>query len=177
MNTFQDRHVLVTGAFRGIGAACAVAFAEAGACVTCADIRKPDNTVAELRPRANGAGHGAVVCDVSDERSVNLLFDDLRLRFGSLDVLVHCAGVIHEAPLAETEASAFDRLIGINLRGTFLVGKGAIGMMQGRGGRVILTASDLAYSGARRSRHTSLRSMACSASPAPGRKSSRRISS
>jgi 3-oxoacyl-[acyl-carrier protein] reductase len=147
MNTLRDRHVLVTGAYRGIGAACAVALAEAGARVACADIRKPDDTVATLRPRANGAGHSAVVCDVSDERSVDLLFDDLRRRFGTLDVLVHCAGVIHEAPLAETDAAAFDRVIGINLRGTFLVGKGAIGMMQSRGGRVILTASDLAYSG------------------------------
>jgi NAD(P)-dependent dehydrogenase (short-subunit alcohol dehydrogenase family) len=108
MNTFEDRHVLVTGAYRGIGAACAVAFAEAGARVACADIRKPEDTVAALRPRANGAGHGAVVCDVSDERSVDLLFDDLRRRFGSLDVLVHCAGVIHEARLAETNAAAFD---------------------------------------------------------------------
>ncbi len=61
MNTLRDRHVLVTGAYRGIGAACAMAFAEAGARVACADIRNPDDTLAALRPRANGAGHSAVV--------------------------------------------------------------------------------------------------------------------
>jgi NAD(P)-dependent dehydrogenase (short-subunit alcohol dehydrogenase family) len=108
MNTFEDRHVLVTGAYRGIGAACAVPFAEAGARVACADIRKPDDTVVALRPRANGARHSAVVCGVSDQRSVDPLFDNLRRCFWTLDLLVHCAGVIHEAPLAETDATAFD---------------------------------------------------------------------
>jgi 3-oxoacyl-[acyl-carrier protein] reductase len=147
MNTLQDRLVLVTGAYRGIGAACALALAEAGARVACADIRKPDETLAALRPRGNGSAHAALVCDVSDERSVDALFEDLRRRFGGLDVLVHCAGVIHEAPLLETDTAAFDRVIGINLRGSFLIGQGAIRLMQGRGGRVILTASDLAYSG------------------------------
>ena len=45
MNALQDRLVLVTGAYRGIGAACARAFAEAGARVACADIRKPEETL------------------------------------------------------------------------------------------------------------------------------------
>jgi 3-oxoacyl-[acyl-carrier protein] reductase len=75
------------------------------------------------------------------------MFAEIERSFGGLDVLVHCAGVIHEAPLLETSVETFDRVIGINLRGTFLVGKAAIGLMQGRSGRVILTASDLAYLG------------------------------
>lgn len=75
------------------------------------------------------------------------MFAEVERRFGGLDVLVHCAGVIHEAPLLATDVAAFDRVIGVNLRGSFLVGKAAIALMRGRGGRVILTASDLAYSG------------------------------
>jgi 3-oxoacyl-[acyl-carrier protein] reductase len=142
-----DRLVLVTGAYRGIGAACARAFAAAGARVACADIRKPEETLASLDPRRNGTGHLALVCDVADERSVAAMYDEVGRRLGGLDVLVHCAGVIHEAPLLETSVEAFDRVIGINLRGSFLAGKGAIALMQGRGGRVILTASDLAYLG------------------------------
>ena len=55
--------------------------------------------------------------------------------------------MIHEEPLLETTVETFDRVIGINLRGSFLVGKGAIALMDGREGRVILTASDLAYLG------------------------------
>jgi 3-oxoacyl-[acyl-carrier protein] reductase len=147
MTGLEDRLVLVTGAHRGIGAACARAFAAAGARVACADIRKPEATLASLQPRGNGSGHVALVGDVADAASVAAMFEELARRFGGLDILVHCAGVIHEAPLLETGIEAFDRVIGINLRGSFLVGKGAIALMQGREGRVILTASDLAYLG------------------------------
>lgn len=144
MTALDGSRVLVTGAYRGIGAACARAFAAAGASVACADIRQPEATLASL---AGGTGHAALVSDVADERSVTAMFAEVERGFGGLDVLVHCAGVIHEAPLLETDVAAFDRVIGINLRGSFLVGKAAIALMQGRGGRVILTASDLAYSG------------------------------
>jgi 3-oxoacyl-[acyl-carrier protein] reductase len=147
MTDLTDRLVLVTGAYRGIGAACARAMAAAGARVACADIRKPDTTVASLKARPNSSGHLALICDVAEERSVAASFDEIERRFGSLDVLVHCAGVIHEQPLLETSVEIFDRVIGINLRGSFLVGKAAIALMRGRGGRVILTASDLAYQG------------------------------
>jgi 3-oxoacyl-[acyl-carrier protein] reductase len=147
MTALQDRLVLVTGAYRGIGAACAQAFSAAGARVACADVRKPDATVADLAPRRNGSGHLSLVCDVADHQSVDAMYEEIGARFGVLDVLVHCAGVIHEEPLLDTSVEAFDRVIGINLRGSFLVGKGAIALMDGREGRVILTASDLAYLG------------------------------
>jgi 3-oxoacyl-[acyl-carrier protein] reductase len=144
MSDLKDSRVLVTGAYRGIGAACARAFAAAGARVACADIRRPDETFAAL---GQGGGHLPIACDVADAGSVDAMFAEIERSFGGLDVLVHCAGVIHEAPLLETSVETFDRVIGINLRGTFLVGKAAIGLMQGRSGRVILTASDLAYLG------------------------------
>lgn len=143
MTDLQNSRVLVTGAYRGIGAACAQAFAAAGARVACADIREPAGTLAAL----DGIGHMALVSDVADESSVAAMFAQVQRDFDGLDVLVHCAGIIHEAPLLDTDAAAFDRVIAINLRGTFLVGKAATAMMQGNGGRVILTASDLAYSG------------------------------
>lgn len=145
MSALEASRVLVTGAHRGIGAACARAFAAAGARVACADIRAPEATLAALD--GGDTAHRALVCDVADEGSVAAMVAEVGQAFGGLDVLVHCAGVIHEAPLLETDADAFDRVIAINLRGSFLVGKAAIAMMQGRGGRVILTASDLAYSG------------------------------
>jgi 3-oxoacyl-[acyl-carrier protein] reductase len=144
MSDLKDSRVLVTGAYRGIGAACARAFAAAGARVACADIRRPDETFAAL---GQGGGHLPIACDVADAGSVDAMFAEIERSFGGLDVLVHCAGVIHEAPLLETSVETFDRVIGINLRGAFLVGKAAIGLMQGRSGRVILTASDLAYLG------------------------------
>ncbi|GAA4163557.1 SDR family NAD(P)-dependent oxidoreductase [Shinella granuli] len=145
----MNRRVLVTGAYRGIGAACALAFAATGARVALADIRRPDETAVA----AAGAGAAetlALSCDVSDESAVLAVGDAVKERFGGLDVVVHCAGVIHEAPLLDTPVADFDRVIAINLRGSFLVGKMAIGLMEGTAevpARVILIASDMAYYG------------------------------
>ena len=141
--------VLVTGAFRGIGAACAMAFAEGGAMLALADISAPENTVAEAQARG-AAKVLSMTCDVADASSVRDMAVKIEAAFGGLDVLVHCAGVIHEAPLLETPVSDFDRVIAINLRGTFLVGQAAIRMMcqnTPTSGRVILIASDMAYMG------------------------------
>ncbi|WP_378940968.1 SDR family NAD(P)-dependent oxidoreductase [Mesorhizobium sp. ANAO-SY3R2] len=141
--------VLVTGAYRGIGAACALAFAAAGARVALADIRVPEKT-AETAKSSGAAEVLSLACDVSDEAAVVALGRSVETAFGGLDVLVHCAGVIHEAPLLETPVADFDRVIAINLRGSFLIGKMAIGMMTGTEdapARVVMIASDMAYYG------------------------------
>ncbi len=134
---------LVTGAHRGIGAACAKALAEAGHDVICGDILDCAETVGVIVK--GGRNARATLLDVSEEGSVISLFASI----DRLDILVHCAGIIHERPLLETPVAEFDRVIAINLRGSFLVGREAIRTMkrQGGPGRVILTASDLAYAG------------------------------
>ncbi len=145
----MTRRVLITGAWRGIGAACALAFAGTGARVALADIRRPEDTASA----AKAAGAAEVLdlaCDVSDEGSLNALGQDIDTAFGGLDVLVHCAGVIHEAPLLETPVADFVRVISINLRGSFMIGKMAIARMAGTPddpARAILIASDMAYFG------------------------------
>ena len=145
MTAFQDMNVMVTGAARGIGAACARVFARNGAHVACADIHLPQDTVAAIETAGGRAT--AFQCDVSDEASVLALFDGVGRHPGKLTTLVHCAGIIHETSLLETSTESFDRVIAVNLRGTFLVGREAIRAMAGGPGRVILTASDLAYTG------------------------------
>ena len=136
---------LVTGAARGIGAACALAFGRSGMWVACADRVGTSATVEAI---ANTGGRAeSFVCDVSGEQEVLDLFARLRKRIGRIDVLVHAAGIIHEAPLLDTSVEAFDHVISVNLRGTFLVGREAFRMMNGRGGRLILIGSDLGYLG------------------------------
>ena len=140
------RTALVTGAGRGIGRAIALALAREGATVAVNDLAPPEATAAELY------GGFALGADVADEGQVLALFAELDRRFGDrgrLDIVVNNAGITRERPLLETAAADFDRVLAVNLRGTFLVGREAIRRMvaHGRGGRVISVASELAYLG------------------------------
>ncbi len=141
--------VLITGAARGIGAATAMAFARQGARVVIADLNRPSAT-AEAAGAAGAADVRTHECDVSDADAVFSLRDAVKQTWGGLDVLVHCAGIIHEAPLLETPVADFDRVIAVNMRGSFLIGQAAIGLMvpdAANPPRVILLASDMAHYG------------------------------
>ena len=147
-NDLLGKKALVTGANSGIGAACAKALAEEGVWVICADINEPLDTV--LYIKKNGGNASSIVTDVSDESSVKKLFETIKNTISNINILVHCAGIIHEAPLLKTLCKDFDKVMSINLRGSFLIGREAIRMMKNSGevnGRVLLTASDLAYTG------------------------------
>ncbi len=141
--------ILITGANRGIGAACAQAFAGVGARLALVDLKSPEATAGQARD-AGAADVLDLACDVSDATAVAAMAERIDKAFGGLDVLVHCAGIIHEAPLLHTPVADFDRVIAVNLRGSFLVGQAAIRMMSGTTAapsRVILIASDMAYYG------------------------------
>jgi 3-oxoacyl-[acyl-carrier protein] reductase len=76
------------------------------------------------------------------------VFETVQGCLGGLDILVNNAGILIEKPLLETTVEDFDRLIGVNLRGVFLVGREALRLMTLQGeGRVINIASELAYLG------------------------------
>jgi 3-oxoacyl-[acyl-carrier protein] reductase len=139
----KDKRALVTGGASGIGRAIAIAFAAEGAHVTIAD-RASEEKLAEVA----GGRIDARRVDVAKEEDVVSLFSRVK-ETGGIDILVNCAGILIEKPLLETSAEDFDRLIGINLKGVFLVGREALRLMvaQGRGGRVINIASELAYLG------------------------------
>jgi 3-oxoacyl-[acyl-carrier protein] reductase len=146
MGTLGGKRALVTGGASGIGRAIAIAFAAEGAQVAVADrapIAKIEAVVGEI-----GGGAFAVRADVAEEAAVLAMFETALARLRGLDILVNNAGILIEKPLLETTASDFDRLIGVNLRGTFLVGREALRVMTGQGeGRVINIASELAYLG------------------------------
>ena len=141
------KKALVTGASSGIGAACAISLAEKGTWVICSDINSSEKTVSIIKNKGGKAN--SIICDVTNEKSVINQFNQIENSMGNISILVHCAGIIHEAPLLETSIEDFDKIISTNLRGSFLVGREAIRMMvnQKIKGRIILTASDLAYSG------------------------------
>ena len=147
----DGQRALVTGGASGIGRATAVALAAAGAHVAVADLaEQAASAVAAAIGQARGRAF-VVRADVADEAQVMALFADAMPRLGGLDILVSCAGILFEKPLLETSVAEFDRLIAVNLRGTFLVGREALRVMARQGsGRVINIASELAYLGCER---------------------------
>lgn len=143
-NRFTGKVVLVTGAASGIGRAAAVAFATEGARVAIID-----RTAEGLRQTAdaiNDAGGEvlAITCDVSAPEQVEAAVTRTVETFGRLDIAFNNAGVENKAaPLAEIELDEWDRILDINLRGTFLCMKYEIAQMlkQGGGGVVVNTSS------------------------------------
>lgn len=136
-----QRLILVTGAARGIGLACARRFAEAGDRVVLAD---RDHESCALAARSLGSEHIAVCMDVSAESDVVRVMADIQSRLGPIDVLVNNAGVVDRfaRPLLDVPAEDIERLISINLQGPFLVARAAIPAMAARGrGAIINIAS------------------------------------
>ena len=144
--SLQGKNILVTGGSRGIGRACAKMLASEGAHVLVVDILDCTQTVEAILNQGSSADQA--ICDVSDEQSVCSLFNSKLIPEQKLDALVHCAGVIYEKPLLETTGEEFDRVIAINLRGTFLVGRESLRLMSNANqGRVVLIGSDMSYYG------------------------------
>jgi len=141
---------LVTGASSGIGAAVVRALAANGAMVWVNYLDETTVTAAETVVteilEAGGAAQ-LLQADVSSEPDVLAMFSAL----GSdpLDILVNNAGIAHSSPVEALEVADFDRLMGVHLRGTFLCTRSALKKMYAQNsGRIINTASQLAYIGA-----------------------------
>ncbi|MEO1495063.1 MAG: SDR family oxidoreductase [Pseudomonadota bacterium] len=142
---FSGRCVLITGAASGIGRVTALAFAAERADVILADRGDMAGVLAEIT--AIGGTATAVPTDVADPGSVDALF----ARAAALDVVVNCAGIWVEGSILEMPPEDFDRQIGVNLKGSFLIAQGAARAMAARdaadSGRLILIASELAHLG------------------------------
>jgi len=137
---------LVTGAAQGIGAAAAKSLAEAGARVILSD-RRDTNVTQKTIETAGGAAR-AEATDVGDPLSVDKLFQSILENEGNLDFVVNAAGILSEGTIINMPVSEFDRIISVNLRGSFLIAQGAAKMMApAKSGRIILISSELAYLG------------------------------
>jgi len=123
---FKNKIVIVTGAANGIGRAIALRFGGEGAYVVVNDV---DATGAEATVQAISAEGGSAiagVADVSDKSQVDRLFDTTLESFGAVDVLVNNAGLTNtERHFLEADASWWDRILQVNLRGTFLCAAGS----------------------------------------------------
>lgn len=121
MNTQTSRPVaIVTGGSRGIGAAISERLAADGHAVVINYAGRRDAAEAlASRLVAGGAEAIALQADVSDPVAVQRLFDAVEARYGGVDALINNAGILEQATLAQVDDAAFDRLIAINLKGSF----------------------------------------------------------
>ena len=108
---------LVTGAAQGIGYACAEAIAEDGARVVLADINAQAVTAAAEKLGGNAVG---LPCDMGDPTQIEDLFDKIEAEIGIASILVNNAGIAAPADFLETPLDQFQRVIDVNLTGTFL---------------------------------------------------------
>jgi glucose 1-dehydrogenase len=124
-----DRVAIVTGGANGIGKACARRLSEDGFLVVIADIDRDAGAALadELGAERNKALF--VACDVSDRLSVNNLLSETRSAFDRLDVLVNNAGIVAKGDILDLSEADFDKVIGVNLRGSFLVAREAARQM------------------------------------------------
>ncbi len=140
MTEFDRKIVVVTGASSGIGLASAEAFARQGALV--ALFARSRETLEAIVAR-HGAGMLAVAGDIAVPEDIERLFAEVETRFGDCDVLVNCAGMIDPKPLLATTAEAWDRMFGVNMRGTFLAARRALPGMVARGGGTIVNVASI----------------------------------
>jgi 3-oxoacyl-[acyl-carrier protein] reductase len=150
MGKLEGKVAVVTGGARGIGRGIVEAFAAEGADVAVADVLS-EGEAAPLLPAVEHLGrHGLYVrTDVSREGEVRGMVGEVIKAFGRINVLVNNAGVLSKSPLEQMSVKEWDRVLSINLRGTFLCCRFALPHMLGRGeGRIVNVASQLGLVGA-----------------------------
>ena len=143
--TLEKKVAIVVGAANGIGRATALAFAAAGAAVTCADVEEAGARTTAAEIDRGGAQALPIHLDVTEGASCRAAVAATVERFGGLDVLLYgAADSDRAATVLEMDEAAWDRVIRVNLTGAFLMVKAAIPAMIARGGgSVILIASQL----------------------------------
>ncbi len=155
MSQSLDGHVIVvTGAARGLGAVLARAIAEAGAHVILSDVLADEGTGTAVDLMA--AGHSArfIAADLADPGSIERLATAIRDNEGRVDGLINCAAIatgVGGKTFDEIDIGSWDRIMSVNVRGTWLVIRAFAPMLEASGrGRIVNVASDTALWGAPR---------------------------
>ncbi len=134
--TFSNKTVIITGASKGIGAACAAAFYKEGANVALLDIAADSSGITDVRWLY-------VNCNVADEAQVELAMKKVYDVFGRIDFLVNNAGIQRYGTVTETTSEVWDLVFNVNLRSYFLCSKYALPYMQERDAAAIINVSSV----------------------------------
>lgn len=152
MTKFAQQVALVTGGGTGIGEATCLMFAEEGAAVAVNYSRSKTEAEAVVAKIESSGGRAvAVQADVSDNGQVCAMVDEVMATFGRLDIVVNNGGTTERVQYTDLDGmteQAWDRIMAVNAKGTFLCSRAAIKVMKEQGsGQIINTTSISAYTG------------------------------
>ena len=147
MDRFTNMRVLVTGAASGIGRASALRMAGEGARVACVDLQSEavEQTAKEIRELGGEAT--AWVCDVSRADATHEIVNEVATAFGGLDSLCNIAGILHFDHTHELSLEKWNRILAVNLTGTFSMCQAALPHLLDGGGNIVNMASTAALAG------------------------------
>lgn len=145
MKRFTEKTVCITGGATGIGAACALRFAEEGAGIVSVDTNEEgNNTILKECEKRFGVKTRSFIRDVRDEEGAREIVPEIIRGFGGIDVLVCSAGIYAGGAIPEVPMDRWRKVIDINLTGTFLYNQALIPVMTKQKGGSIINISSMA---------------------------------
>lgn len=139
----KDKVAIITGGGRGIGKAIALGFAHQGSHIVVAARTESEVILVSDKIREMGRESLGIVCDISDENQVKNLVDATLNKFKRVDVLINNAGIGSMRPVYATSRESFEKVLKVNLTGTFLCTKHVWQPMKNSGGGSIINVSSL----------------------------------
>ena len=139
----QNKVAVITGAASGIGLATAVKFAQEGAFIAICDLNQAGIDAAIKEVEAVGGQALGYIVDVTKPDQIAAMRDALLAEKGRIDVLVNNAGIVMDAQLIKMTEDQFDKVIDINLKGTYNIARALVDTMVAQGAGVILNASSV----------------------------------
>ncbi len=140
----KDRVAIVTGAARGIGKAIVWTLRREGAAIALVDIESERLELLKNEIRANGGRATAISCDITKSSEVREMVSQVQNDFGRVDILVNNAGIIRRGTIETVTEEDWDRVIEVNLKGTFNCSKAVVEIMKRQGYGKIVNVSSIA---------------------------------
>lgn len=138
-----DKVSIITGAGTGIGQATAIKFAQEGAKVIVVDVNEENMEETVAKVTELGGEALAFQVDVTNKQQITEMVDEVMKRYNRIDTLVNNAGIIDDAQLYKMTDEQFDKVIDVNLKGTYNMTRAIVDIMKNQNSGVILNASSV----------------------------------